>query len=528
MTIHYRTITMVVMMTERVVPIVSYAVQSKGPVPSGLMPDSGTALGAAYIYQNGDLPTVFDYNSVSTVEKISKIGKEAFINELIDFHEDFDRENDVRIRFTKLYANGFADNIRIHEELNKRNPDVMVVGVGPHVDWFKEKLLKYTGEAFDVLSYGDGDPSVVPLVKTAYGEENLENVPGIIYRKNGEIKETEGKNIRLDRLPFPLYEEEFYPSIKSKIMIPAREDGRGCIWSKCTYCAHPIISGKVYRPRPIEDLAQEINSSNWVASRLSSPDTPPKYINRLVPLIPGKKISAFGYSMSGYDFSDISGNMIGVFIGLESTDKHILENVLKKTRDYDRYIKEAEENIGGFRDAGVATVVAMMICPGETRKTLDNDIEFLAKTNPDFVVTLPMTPLNGTESYRMAKKDPDGTGLLLDDDFDRKFMFYDLDLLQRPEEWPEPPFKTKVNGKFVNPFVPTMEFAKEAMNMGMYPLSDEIVLMADRYHGGLSTKQDERRLQCAGFMGETRKEIEQDETSALRERVRIINMNQEV
>ncbi|MBT6227376.1 MAG: hypothetical protein HOI47_12030, partial [Candidatus Scalindua sp.] len=113
-------------------PIVTYAVQSRGPVPSGLMLDNGPALLASYLLNEGYKPIIFDFNNLKTIEDIAKHGKEAFVKDSIDFLDDYYRSNNVKIAGTKLYANGFVDNIKIHEELKRRNPGLILVAGGPH------------------------------------------------------------------------------------------------------------------------------------------------------------------------------------------------------------------------------------------------------------------------------------------------------------------------------------------------------------------------------------------------------------
>ncbi|MBT7591485.1 MAG: radical SAM protein [Candidatus Scalindua sp.] len=507
-------------------PIVTYAVQSRGPVPSGLMLDNGPALLASYLLNEGYKPIIFDFNNLKTIEDIAKHGKEAFVKDSIDFLDDYYRSNNVKIAGTKLYANGFVDNIKIHEELKRRNPGLILVAGGPHVDWFGEEIFNYT-DAFDMITYGDGDSAIVPLAKLAYDNGNIEDVPNIIYRKNGQAIRTKRKEVSLDNLPRPIYDEEYYPELDGKIHIVPIEDSRGCSYGRCGFCVHTRIAGK-RRVRPVEQLVREIEDSGMKVSRLSGPSPMPEYISELVRQIPGKKISAFTYSFPGYDFVELSKGFTGAFIGLESTDKNILENVLKKTDNTEQYLKNASEMVREFKKHGVATIVAMMVpCPGETPETMERSIKYLVDMQPDFVVTLPMGPIPGTSIARKADKDPERTGVLLEEDFAKKMMLYELDLLQMPEEWPAPPWKTKnANGKFMNPFVETTKFTEELVKNGMLPLSDEIVLMSYLYHDGLSLDQDERRAQCNEFMASIRKDIETGNVAGVGAKLRTMNRNQ--
>ncbi len=513
------------MVKRGVFPIVSYAVQACGPVPSGLMLDNGPALLASYLLREGYTPKIFDFNNLETIEDIEKHGKDVFLQDTIDFLDDYYRSNGVKIAGAKVYANGFADNVRIHEELKKRNPDLLIIAGGPQVDWFGEEIFKYT-DAFDLLSYGDGDLAIVPLADFVYGHGNIYDIPNIIYRHNGQTRRTKRKNINMDDLPEPIYNKEVYHDVDGKILISPREDGRGCSYGKCSFCVHPRIGGK-RRVRSVEKLAQEIDASEMKVSRLSGPSPLPRYISDLVKLIPGKKISAFTYSYPGYDYAEISKCLMGAFIGLESTDKHILENVLKKTDNTDQYLKNANEIVQEFKKNGISTIVSMIVpCPGETQTTMSRSIEYLIDMQPDFVVTLPLCPIPGTPITRSARKDSEFTGVLLDKDFEKKWMLYELDLLQMPEEWPEPPFKTNIDGEFENPFLTTMKFTGELMKNGIYPLSDEIVLMSYLYHDGLSTDQDERRMQCNEFMADLRADIANSNSAGIREKLRRMNSNQ--
>ena len=236
------------MVREKYFPIVSYAVQSRGPVLSGLMVDNGPALMAAYLLKAGYVPVIFDFNNVETIEDISKHGKEEFLRETIDFLDDFYRSHDVKIAGTKLYANGFADNIRIHAELKRRNPGLKIIAGGPHAKWFGEEILRYTDsiglDAFDFVCYGDGEPVILPIADFAYGRAGVrvDDIPNLIFRKNGELRRTRREDADLNNMPFPVYSREVNPWVDDKILIPVPEGSRGCAYN-CIWCIHPKIGG---------------------------------------------------------------------------------------------------------------------------------------------------------------------------------------------------------------------------------------------------------------------------------------------
>jgi radical SAM superfamily enzyme YgiQ (UPF0313 family) len=525
-------------MNRGVIPLVSYAIQSQGPVLSGLMTDNGVALLAAELLHFGYKPRIFDYSNVNTIERIAKVGKEQFLKEVIEELDDYIKENGVKIIGFKLYANGFRDSVKIAKEIRERNRNLLIVGGGPQAYMFGHSIfgkididekVVHGSDIFNVLSYSDGTVAIVGLADVAYKEKNIADVPNLLLPDGDK---TIRKYADLDRLPVPVYDREIYPSIDGKIFIPVVEDSRGCSHA-CTFCIHPRIGGKL-RERSIEKIIEEMeydrNKYGVTTFRLSGPSPSSKRINELCRQIPeGYKISAFGYSNPEYDFSgEVPKKLLGIFIGLESTDRRILEDVYKKTEDADRFLKNIDVMVQSFKKAGSATIVSMIVpSPDETDETMDKSIEYLLKVQPDFVPANPLGLMPGTPITRMVEKSSNKVGARVNSDFLSEMMKLELDLLQPPQYRPPFPYEIRVNGRFTKEmFSITGRFLGELAKNGIFQNSDEIVLMANLERGSLSSDQKERRSEVNEFMSTARQYIATSNIDGLREIVNRINRNQ--
>lgn len=512
-------------------PLVSYAVQSKGPVLSGLRLDNGIALVGAYIKESGYKPVIFDYNNTYAIESINKLGKEVFLEGVIDQLDDFISQTDSKIIGFKLYNNGFKDVVKIAEELKKRNQKLVTVAGGPQVKWFRESIFEYTN-GFDILSYGEGDYVIGKIADIVHENKgDINKIPKIVFSSNGGFKKsesTESDHIEFGSMLYPLYEDKVYLNKDGKIQIPVIEDSRGCS-HKCSFCVHPRISGKK-RTRDVDEVIKEMDFFNqeygFRVFRLSGSSPPPEYINRLVEKMSSDYvISCFGRGDPVYDYSGLRDNFLGVFIGLESADSDILKE-LNKTDDVEPYLDGVRNTVIKFKEQGVCTVTSMIIpSPNENEESLQRNLEFLSEIRPDFVPALPIAPMPGSVLTKRIKK---GTakGIRIDDDYTKKMMLLEFDNLQPSNMWPPVPWDVVFNGEWVdNPFSITQKFIDDLESEGMRPCNDDIVLMTYLHNNGLSRDQSERREQCLDFMKTAKKNI-MENPDGITKMVKKINRNQ--
>lgn len=133
-------------------------------------------------------------------------------------------------------------------------------------------LLQKTGA--DIAVLGEGDETIVELLKTIEDKNELGGVRGIAYKINGEVKITPPRPIipDINNIPIPdwnLFDVEVYIESQSKALdeplppIPRDQirsfvinTARGCLYN-CTFCYH-VFRDQKYRWRSVESIIDEL------------------------------------------------------------------------------------------------------------------------------------------------------------------------------------------------------------------------------------------------------------------------------
>lgn len=134
-----------------------------------------------------------------------------------------------------------------------------------------EILLKKTKADIGVM--GEGDYTIVELLKAFERKIPLDEVRGIFFRKNNDIFFTEERVILTDLSELPMIKYDLfdmkvylqkckynvaepYPIEFGKLVAFPVNTARGCLFN-CTFCYH-VFKKKKYRSRPIKKLLEEI------------------------------------------------------------------------------------------------------------------------------------------------------------------------------------------------------------------------------------------------------------------------------
>jgi radical SAM superfamily enzyme YgiQ (UPF0313 family) len=160
-----------------------------------------------------------------------------------------------------------TDHAALHavaKAVKERWPALPVVAGGPHATTYPDDVMA-RGHV-DFIIAGEGEHGAAALVRHLRGEVRADDVPNLIWRRNGELRHNEPAPYidDLDALPFAAYD---LPNLEAYYRIPragviwarrryaAVSTSRGCPY-RCAYC-HQLL-GKRYRPRGAANVVAEL------------------------------------------------------------------------------------------------------------------------------------------------------------------------------------------------------------------------------------------------------------------------------
>ena len=157
---------------------------------------------------------------------------------------------------------GFIDAAKVKEI----DPEVTIVFGGPHCSHEPQFILNDPN--VDLMVSGEGDLTIVELIDALEQDGDIENVPGIAYKKNGSYVRTADRPVIRDLDKFDQEYDlinlgryfnfqssmDFFPVFRNKRFLPL-VTSRGCPF-KCTYC-HDIFDKSIQYRSP-EAVVDEI------------------------------------------------------------------------------------------------------------------------------------------------------------------------------------------------------------------------------------------------------------------------------
>lgn len=312
---------------------------------------------------------------------------------------------------------------RMIKEIDKR---IKVVMGGMHPSAMAPEVAGEDSVDFAVL--GEGELTFFELLEAIRNGRPAQEVAGIIFRTNGELKLTQPRALiqDLDCLPFPARElmpHHLYqppPTKRISAFNPTSiTSARGCPF-RCYFCSAHVVWARKYRYRSARNVVDEIELCvNKFNFREFS------FTDELFTLIPARTISICEEILKRkLDIAWICMCRAGqltpellklmkragcrkISFGVESGDPDILKSIHK-----DVTLEEISESIRLTHKAGIRSVAGFMIGNlGENETTVKRTISFAKKLNCDIAAFFIATPLPGTEFYERAK----GLGFLRPD-----------------------------------------------------------------------------------------------------------------
>jgi len=240
------------------------------------------------------------------------------------------------------------------EKVKSEKPEKIVILGGPGPTGVSEEIMRYF-PSIDIIVKGEGEVTIVELLKRMEHEKKLDEVNGICFRDNKNIKTTPPrKRINdLDSNPFPSYNKI---NIREYDYIPIIT-ARGCPYN-CTFCdVGPLWQHKTYM-RSISNVIEEIQllyDDYKIKSIRFADDTfvlNKKRVIQLCDKIATEKLAVKWSCLGRINLMDeelmkkMSNNgCMRIFYGIESGSDNILRRVLKKfTVEYAKKVIEKSIN----------------------------------------------------------------------------------------------------------------------------------------------------------------------------------------
>ena len=302
---------------------------------------------------------------------------------------------------------------RLAEKL-RENCELRITG-GPLPTYYPKGFL----DNFDVVVIGEGERTVLEILKTHLKGDGLSKVRGIAYKDDTSksmIKTPSREQIQdLNALPFPsreLFDHEGYKSYFEKhhgYTITSMITSRGCPF-ECDFCSRPVF-GRSCRNRSPDNIVNEIEDIlSYGYDRIwFSDDIFP--VSRKMGMsffreIKERKLDISWECLCRADIMDkeLAEKMketgcCRVFFGLESGNNAVLKKMNKHlTIDQSKKAVETVNEVG--IKAGAFFIIGY---PGETDKTMLDTIKFASSLSLDYLSFTVPYPLPGTGLYEKVK-----------------------------------------------------------------------------------------------------------------------------
>jgi len=308
------------------------------------------------------------------------------------------------------------------------DPSILTVVGGPHVTAVPVEFLK-EAKNVDIAVIGEGEYTMLDIVKFFEGYKKIGEVQGIAYRKDKTVVLNSPRPFikNLDELPYPAYhlvEMEQYLEPK-KIEYRSFKDraismitSRGCPFN-CSFCSVHLHMGKLFRAHSVNYVVNHIEhvvNEYQVKNIFFEDDNLTLDLKRFEAIcdkIIEKDIIFNWETPNGVRPDHLTLSLLkkmkkagcqSVFFGIESGDQFVLDNIIDKSLKLEDVMKVAKM----CKKIGLKTGAFYIIgFPGEKKKNMLKTTELALRLKREFDVGMHLfiaTPSYGTRLYEECKK----------------------------------------------------------------------------------------------------------------------------
>ena len=394
---------------------------------------TGETLGISRYFAKTAGGTYIPYNLALLAAIAVKIGHEAKIidgelekislDKIVKMSKEYNPDVIVLTGMTPFY--NIAVECASLLKSNKVNAAICIGG--PHLTIMEEKAFN---DPFDYAFVGDGEEAWTKFLQAIEGKKNFYDVPGLIYRENGNIKKNKRtqSNKDLDTYPMAAYNllkmgKYKIGTLKGLLPFTSIQTFRGCPW-KCIFCASDALDTTRILKRSIKSIVDEIQhivETYDVKHFMFIDDVLTLVRKRTVELCNELIERKLNITFEGSTRANLLDNdlvvlmkragLIRLSFGLETVDEDMRKTMNKKIP-----LEAYSKSNALLNKHNIEALNSVMIgLPGETEENVWKTLNFLSKAREvkqaNFAIA---TPYPGTKFHEMAVSGEGGMELVSD------------------------------------------------------------------------------------------------------------------
>ncbi|RZJ31440.1 MAG: B12-binding domain-containing radical SAM protein [Flavobacterium sp.] len=373
-------------------------------------PPLGTLYAASLMRENGYDVDLFDTNLLNSPNEIAAYLQARKPKYLVIYDDGFNY-------LTKMCLTTMRDACFEMIAMGKAENCIVIVSSSDSTDHFE----KYIERGADFILLGEGEKTLLELINTVEESGITDNIAGIVYKSQDEIKANPKRAVlqNLDELPLPawdLIDMNAYKLIwldSGKPFTLNIATTRGCPY-KCNWCAKPIY-GNRYNSHSAEYIADHVQFLRetygvrrfWMCDDIFG--LKPGWVANFGKELEKRKLEIKYYIQSRVDLL-LKENTIDelaksgleeVWVGAESASQKILDamdkgTTVKQIYQATRLLREKNIRIAFFLQFGYL---------GENSEDIEKTIGMVKELMPDNLGISVAYPLPGTKFYDMVKEE---------------------------------------------------------------------------------------------------------------------------
>ncbi len=329
-----------------------------------------------------------------------------------------------------VFSSQFPVVREIAARSREADPDIITVTGGTHPSFLPESCME--SSVLDFMVLGEGEKPLAGLIERLREQRPFNDLAGVAFRENGKTRVNRELSMvdDLDSLPFPardLFPVEEYFRINLPMQGLSRHrrnlsvaTSRGCPY-RCTFCSSTIHWGHTWRKRSAENVLAEMEmlKTRYDLKEVKFEDDnltgDPKRAKEIFRGMIDRKLDFFWNTPNGISVWTLDEEMLALMkesgcyeitLAIESGDEDVLKNIVKKPLSLDR----ARQAAAMIKKHGIETSGYFIIgFPGETRRQIENTVNFARSLELDRYYLFLYTPLPGTPLAKKAEEE----GLML-------------------------------------------------------------------------------------------------------------------